>query len=259
MFADWQLPPGVSRALWDAAHDPAAALAYDRQLGDSPLLSLDVQFVLEQCRPPGALIDLGCGTGRLALALAPLGYRAIAVDLSPEMLRVVAGKAATLGLAIPCVQANLVELDAFASQSFDHAACLFSTLGLIEGRDNRRRFLAHVHRLLRPGGTFVVHVHNRWFHLWTRAGRRLLRHNIYNALLGREERGDFLMPPHQGAGRLTMHLFTRREIVRELRHAGFQVHAVRPVGLRQDGALRWPRFLPGLRAYGFLVAATRTS
>jgi SAM-dependent methyltransferase len=181
--------------------------------------------------------------------LAQKGYRPTGVDLSPEMLRVMRAKAAVLGLDMPVIQANLVELDALADAAFDHAACLFSTLGLIEGSSNRLRFLNHVHRLLRQGGTFVVHVHNRWFHLWTRAGRRLLWRNRLN--------GDFLMPAHQGVGALTMHLFTRPEIVRELQAAGFHVRDVQPVSVRADGEMRVYWLLPGWRAYGFLVAADK--
>ncbi|HWY85447.1 MAG TPA: methyltransferase domain-containing protein [Gemmataceae bacterium] len=249
MATDWQLPPGVSRALWDHLHDPASARLYDRQLADTPLLALDIQYVRHWCRPPGSIIDLGCGTGRLAIVLAGKGYRPVAVDLSPEMLRVLGDKAASLGLDIPRVQANLVELDAIADQSFDHAACLFSTLGLIEGSAHRRRFLQHVYRLLRPGGVFVLHVHNRWFHLWTRAGRRLLCRNLFG--------GDFVMPAHQGTGPLNMHLFTRGEIVRELRTIGFHVREVRPVSVRPDGKVPWSFLFSGWRAYGFLVAAVK--
>src|SRR4051812_40186692 len=98
---DWQLPPGVSRTLWDYAHDREAASTYDSELAGTPLLALDCQFVLEHCRPPGALIDLGCGTGRLALLLAQQGYRPVGVDLSPEMLRVQGAKAAELGIEVP--------------------------------------------------------------------------------------------------------------------------------------------------------------
>ena len=137
----------------------------------------------------------------------------------------------------------------FADRSFDHAACLFSTLGLIVGASARRQFLAHVHRVLKPGGVFVVHVHNRWFNVWTAQGRRLLLGDLMNG-----SSGDYVMPAHQGVGSLTMHLFTRGEIVRLLRDAGFAIVEVRPLSLRADGRLRAPWWFGGLRAYGYLVA-----
>ncbi len=133
MTADWQLPRGVSRSLWDYFHDPTIAQAYDATLEGTPLLHMDREFVLEHCRPAGKIIDLGCGTGRLAIALAQAGYQPIGVDLSLPMLRVLSEKATALGLQIPCVCGNLVELGMLADGSFDHAACLFSTLGLIVG------------------------------------------------------------------------------------------------------------------------------
>jgi SAM-dependent methyltransferase len=252
MPADWQLPPGVSRGLWDYFHDPAMAREYDATLGNTPLLSIDQAFVREHCQPPGKILDLGCGTGRLAIALAQQGFQPVAVDLSPEMLKVLGDKAAALGLVIPRVCANLVELGMFADQSFDHAACLFSTLGLIVGAEARQRVVAEAYRLLRPGGIFVVHVHNRWFNMWTGPGRRLLLRD----LLARGG-GDYDMPPHQGAGRLTMHLFTRREIVRLLQTSCFDRIVVRPLSLRADGRLVSPWWFGRLRSYGYLIAARK--
>jgi SAM-dependent methyltransferase len=257
MPADWQLPTGVSRALWDYFHDPALARAYDATLADTPLLSVDQDFVLEHCRPTGRIIDLGCGTGRLALALAPTGYQPVGVDLSPEMLKVMGEKAAALGVAIPCVCGNLVELGMFADASFDHAACLFSTLGLIVGAEARQQAVAHVHRLLKSGGVFVVHVHNRWFNFWTAPGRRLLFREMLAAWLGRGVIGDYEMPAHQGVGRLTMHLFTRREIERLLQAAGFAIVEVRPLSLRGDGRVACPWWFGRLRSYGYLIAARK--
>jgi ubiquinone/menaquinone biosynthesis C-methylase UbiE len=257
MPADWQLPPGVTRSMWDYLHDPAVAERYDTLLEGTPLLDVDRRFVLEHLKPPGRCIDLGCGTGRLAIDLAQRGFSVVAVDLSAEMLRVAAAKAREAGACVRWIQANLVALDALADRSFDGAACLFSTLGMIAGANERRRVLAHAYRLLRPGGVFILHVHNRWFNIWTRAGRRLLCRDLVNSLTGRAAPGDYDMPPHQGLGSLRMHLFTRGEIARLLIQAGFTLREIRPVSLRADGKLRAPWWLPGLRSYGYLIAAQR--
>lgn len=251
--ADWQLPPGVSRAVWDYVHDARLARDYDSSLAGTPLLQMDVKFVQKHCQQPGRLIDLGCGTGRLAVEMAQRGFWVVGVDLSEEMLRRAQARARQANVNIELVQANLVDLRGLADASFDYAACLFSTLGMISGAAHRRTALAHVHRLLRPGGRFVLHVHNWWFNLWDRAGRRWLFHDIWQRLCGREA-GDrpMLAPPG-----LVLHHFTRSEIVRLLRAVGFRLREVQPVSLRPDGQLPWPWCLGMLRAYGYLLAAEK--
>ncbi len=255
--ADWQLPPGVSRGLWAYLHDEALARRYDAELAECALLTVDRQFAGRHFPHPGRLIDLGCGTGRLLLPFAARGYWVLGVDLSAEMLRVAGAKAQAAGLPIHLLRANLVELDGLASGTFDYAACLFSTLGMIEGAQQRQRVVAHAHRLLRPGGTFVLHVHNRWFSFWDRAGRRWLMRDTLGSLFRRRLAGDRLMPAHDGLPPLTLHLFTRREAVRLLRRAGFRVAEVHPVSLRPDGRLRWRGWFGWLRAYGYLIAAVK--
>src|SRR5579884_3455234 len=164
---DWQLPPGVNRGLWDYLHAPRIAREYDASLTDSPLLQVDQRFAERHFDRPGKLIDLGCGTGRLLVPFAQRGYWVLGVDLAEEMLRVAAIKAEAAGVTIHLLKANLTELGCLSDGAFDYAACLFSTLGMISGAANRRRTLHEVFRLLRPGGTFVLHVHNLWFNIWT--------------------------------------------------------------------------------------------
>jgi SAM-dependent methyltransferase len=255
--ADWQLPAGVDRGLWDYLRNPELARNYDDYLAGSSLPLVDQEFVARHCPRPGRLIDLGCGTGRLLVPFARRGYWVLGVDLSEEMLRVAGEKAAAAGVVVHRLKANLVELDGLCDATFDYAACLFSTLGMVNGSAERRRALGHVHRLLKPGGVFVLHVHNRWFNLWSPGGRAWLRENAWRSLLGRGEAGTVRMPVHQQVAGLKLHLFTRREAVSELRRAGFQILEVRPVSLRPDGRLPWPGWFGRLRAYGYLAAAKK--
>jgi SAM-dependent methyltransferase len=258
-LADWQLPPGVNRGLWDYLHDPNIARHYDASLAQSLLFTLDLPFVEQYAQPPGLLLDLGCGTGRLLVHAAQRGHRVLGVDLSAEMLAVAAAKARQARVEVSMLQANLAELDALANASFDHAACLFSTLGMVVGDEARCRVVAHVGRLLRPGGRFLLHVHNRWFNAWDPVGRRWLLGDLWRFGLGRAASGDRVMPVHQGIAGLTLHLFTRREAVRLLRQAGFRIVEVRPLSLRGDGRLPCPWWFGWLRAYGYLIAAEKAS
>src|SRR5262245_49652282 len=241
MIPDWQLPPGTDRGLWDYVSSERVARENDAALAGTPLLDLDLQFAQQHFPKPGRLIDLGCGTGRLMLAFAARGYGCLGVDLSAPMLAVVNEKAAGAGLAVAVLKANLVELDEIPAATFDYAACLFSTLGMIRGQENRARFLGHVRRILKPGGVFVLHAHNARFRFGRGLGRR------------GPEKGDRSMPQHRGGAELTIHHYTRRELLHEVRVAGFRMREVMPVGTH--GRLRFPWLLAGARSYGFLVAA----
>src|SRR5262245_54414913 len=87
-LADWQLPAGVDRPLWDYLSDTGIAQEYDTGLAQSSLFRVDVAFVERHCPVTGQLVDLGCGTGRLLIPLAKRGNWVLGVDLSRPMLAV---------------------------------------------------------------------------------------------------------------------------------------------------------------------------
>lgn len=254
---DWQLPAGVSGGLWDYLHDREVAEGYDAGLTSSLLFRTDLEFAESHCPEPGSLLDLGCGTGRALLHFARNGYSVVGADLSREMLRVASQKAVSSDLPVDLLHLNITDLSSLASEQFDYGLCLFSTLGMVSGAENRRKVCQEVCRALRPGGTFILHVHNRWHNLWSHSGRKWLIGNLWRSLLRREDAGDCLMPSHQGVGAFVLHLFTRREAIALLEESGLEIREIRPVSLRGDGWLRAPWWMSRARAYGYLIAACR--
>lgn len=245
---DWQLPPGVDRGLWDYVRAADMAAGYDAQIAAAPLARADTAFCAAAFPAPGRLLDLGCGTGRLCVHFARKGYDCVGVDLSEPMLDQARANAAAAGIACDFRAGNLVDLADLPAAGFDYAACLFSTLGMVRGAENRAAVVANASRLLKPGGRFVLHVHNRFFR---GLGGAAVRRQLWRTLLGRPSAGDVTMPQAYAGAPLTLHHFTRRGAVRLLEAAGFRVTDVRDVGTDGEPAGGWGR------AYGYLLLAAR--
>ncbi|GAA5507300.1 tRNA 5-carboxymethoxyuridine methyltransferase [Novipirellula caenicola] len=247
-------------------NERAIADHYDSFVAETPLCDLD-QAILKDVFPGTfsddsrqsmtSIVDLGCGSGRAALALAQRGYRVIGVDLSQRMLEVMMAKATQLQLQgqIHAVRANLVQLEGFADQSIDGAVCLFSTLGMIQGRRNRRQMLRHVARIVRPQGRLVLHVHNRWSALAEPGGwRSLARSWIKSRWQSDHEFGDSIYQ-YRGLEKMFMHRFSKRELIADLQASQWKVAEFHSLSI--DGASVVSG--SGRRVGGFIVVAENCS
>jgi hypothetical protein len=107
--------------------------------------------------------------------------------------------------------------------------------------------VANAFRLLKPGGRFVLHAHNRFFR--GLGWKRVLGQRV-KSLLGRADAGDITMPQAYGGAPLTLHHFTRHELVRMLQDAGFAVREEMAIG--DDG-----KAAKGSRVYGWLILGER--
>ena len=124
---------------------------------DLPSARREVAHLLE-AGVGGRVLDLCCGFGRHALAMAEAGVDVLGVDLSPELLvraRELPGAAALDG--------RLVRADARAvpchDGAFDAVVNLFSSFGYF-GEDGDAQVLDEVARLVRPGGRAVLDLMN---------------------------------------------------------------------------------------------------
>lgn len=251
----WRRPPGVSAGTWRYAHEGTIASRYDAFVATTPLCRLDLELVSQTFAGPSGepnepggqentvsnppvntddgtaentrampeknwILDLGCGTGRASQILAEAGYGVLAIDLSLPMLREVTRRNVR---GIVPLQANLVQLGCLADQTAAGAVCLFSTLGMIQGRSNRREFLRHVRRIVRPGGSFLLHVHHRYAALAHSAGRRQLIRSRLQAWWRRDvEFGDAVYP-YRGLPDMFLHQFSKRELAADLSESGWVV------------------------------------
>lgn len=249
----WQMPEGVTPGVWLYAAEPHIADEYDADFVGSPLFDFDERILARQLDRPGTVVDLGCGTGRSLLPLARRGFRTLAVDLSLPMLRIVGRKAASEGLRIDRIRANLVELGCLRKNVADYVLCMFSTLGMIRPRSNRREVLAHARRILKPGGRFVLHVHNFWFNLRDAGGRAWLVANFAQALVRRDiEPGDKFFH-FRGISQMFVHAFRQGELLADLRQAGFRVEKWIPLSVDRQRPLPAGWFLGRFRANGWIV------
>jgi ubiquinone/menaquinone biosynthesis C-methylase UbiE len=105
-------------------------------------------------RSADACVDLGAGTGFVALALAPLVDSVLAVDISPVMARSLAASAARAGLEN--VRTEVADLRTFRRPPAS-ADLVVSSYVLHHLRDDDKRALtAEAARWLRPGGRIVI-------------------------------------------------------------------------------------------------------
>ncbi|WP_337175048.1 class I SAM-dependent methyltransferase [Paludisphaera sp.] len=255
----WRLPPGVNAPLWEYLNTPRLAAEEDAYFADHPLFDADAEALDARFRDPGRLVDLGCGAGRHSIRFAERGFSVVAVDLARPMLEVVARKAEEADAAdrlLP-VQANLCHLGCFPPETFDYALSMFSTLGMIRGRDARRQALAEAARILKPGGRLALHAHNVWLNLRDPQGRKWLLRQVPRLLRSRrEEFGDRRMT-YRGIPGMEVHLYRWGELRRELALAGFRVDESIPLDEVTAAPIPNPGRFPSLRAGGWLVFASR--
>jgi SAM-dependent methyltransferase len=103
-------------------------------------------------RRPGAALDVGCGSGFYLAMLRDMGWTVTGIDASAEAAR----HARTLNgldVRVGCAEVTLPEL---ADESFD----LVTLWHVLEHLYDPARVLAHIRRLLKPGGLLMLEVPN---------------------------------------------------------------------------------------------------
>ena len=149
-----EAPQTAGRTIrsWARFYDAASWLL---SLGRAPAVR-KMTVEMAAAAPGESVLDVGCGTGSLAIALkAKVGAsgEVRAIDASPEMIEL-ARRKAVRGRVEAGFQTALMEELPFSEARFDLVVSSFMLHHLPE--DVKRKGLAEVRRVLKPGGRFLA-------------------------------------------------------------------------------------------------------
>ncbi len=237
------------------------APVYDDLYGDAvnPLMAwlrAESLGIVRRLVPAGSrLLEVGCGTGEETLALARAGYRLLAVDISPGMVRRARLKALAAGVAdrVEFLALPAGRLDAVRpGVRFDGA---YAGFGALNCEPELGRLGAALAGLLVPGSPFIASVINRrclfetvWF---------LAHGRIRQAVRGRgTDWGLTNLPAVDGRAAVPVRPLSAAELVRALGPA-FDLEAQLALPLLLPPAYMVAVFCRYARVFGRLLGPER--
>lgn len=145
---------------FEDSYGTVTARFYDAAYATMGSLGRDVDFYVSLARETGGpVLELGCGTGRVLLAVAAAGIECTGLDLSAEMLGALRRKLEPAGLARPprLVVGRMQAFD-LPGERFGLVCSAFRPFQHLYTVEDQLGCLACVRRHLRPGGLFAFDV-----------------------------------------------------------------------------------------------------
>lgn len=129
----------------------------------SKLFPLDAElfeFIKSYCptAPHFTILDVGCASGDLALALSKQGYDVTGIDVSAAMIHIAEEKAKKLNLNTSFKTLHMLDINELGS--FDMITCFGNTLPHLENERKVSAFFRAVYNGLSAGGFFIFELLN---------------------------------------------------------------------------------------------------
>jgi SAM-dependent methyltransferase len=137
-----------------------SAAFYDTVTAADVRLQGDIEVYAGMAPAGGSVLELGCGTGRIAVALAERGFAVTGVDIAPAMLAQAAAKQAELApdvaRRIELRRGDMAALD--LKRAFELVICGYFTLAHVPRGAAWRNTFETAARHLPPGGLAAFHL-----------------------------------------------------------------------------------------------------
>lgn len=119
----------------------------------------------------GILLDLGCGTGSMAVEMAERGFDVIGIDSSIGMLNEARQKAFESGKQILLLNQSMEDIDLYGT--VDCAICVLDGINHLDGEEQIKAAFDRVSLFMNPGGAFAFDVNTLYKH------KNILADNVY--------------------------------------------------------------------------------
>ena len=106
------------------------------------------------------VLDLGCGTGSLTLALAELGYDMIGADISPEMLTVAQDRAYDAEKSILFLMQDMRSFELYGTVG--GVVCALDGINYLKKPEDVKKCFKLVRNYLDPGALFLFDVNSEY-------------------------------------------------------------------------------------------------
>lgn len=210
----------TSEETWNAI-----AQSFDRTRG-KPWVQC-VEFI-DRLPKQSIVADIGCGNGRHLIPCAKHCKKAVALDISRELLKITQKKLIENNLNnVVLINSDVVEMSV-KNNTFD-ALIYIASLHNIKGRDNRIQSLKEVKRVLKNDGKALISVWSRW--------QDNYRKQFFKKWFVQNNDGEFgdiniCWRQHGLDIPRFYHLYSKREFISDIETAGLQILEIQDVKLR---------------------------
>ena len=192
----------------------------------------EVEFVerVLKLEPSAQILDVPCGEGRHALALAAKGFQVTGVDITQSLVETGVKESQEQNLEVKLIQGDMRELP--WENKFDAVLCLQGSFGYFDEGGNHK-FVQAVAKALKPGGKFLVNpffiemllrevVSNGWAKV---EDIYVLQQSRFNFELSRYElESTFLRGSEEASQKSSIRTYTYKELCALLESVGLEVH-----------------------------------
>ncbi len=209
---------------------------YARAVDEVGLWKSEEAVICSLVPKDAAVLELGCGAGRIGINLARRGYsNVLSTDFSENMVKIAEAIGARDGLKMSFAVCDATAT-ALPDESFDAAIFGFNGLMQIPKAENRKNAVREIFRVLKSGGIFVFTTHDREVSAHRRyweSEEKQWAHGVQDPRL--DDFGDIYYKGEHG--NIFIHSPSKDEVAEMLERAGFEtILAKRRSEIAQENA-----------------------